>query len=65
MFGKIRVRLLESIEEEMFAIYCRLTHDPLLAGMMEVGAITEDELCELALDGFMNAADTVTEPDYE
>lgn len=65
MFGRIRLRLVESIEAEMFAIYCKITNDPLLQGMMQVGVITEDELCDLALDGFMNAADVVTEPDYE
>jgi uncharacterized protein YbcI len=65
MFKKMRVKLVESIEKQMYELYLRLTTDPLLQGMVEVGAITEDEAYDLALDGFMNAADVVTEPDYE
>jgi hypothetical protein len=65
MFRNIRGLLVSSIEKEMHSIYLKVTNDPLLVGMMKVGAISEDELCDLAMDVFMNAADAVTEPDYE
>ena len=65
MLGRIRVRLVSEIENDMREIYTRMMGSSLLRDLFEFGMIDEDEAYDLAIDGFKNCADYVSEPDYE
>ena len=65
MLGKIRLRLIGEIENDMREIYTRVMGSSLLRDLSEFGIIDEDEAYDLAIDGFKNCADYVSEPDYE